>query len=250
MLSPLILIAAAAPAPILHYVQSNRDGSVSEQISMTRPSVTSVAVYRHGGRCGVPTYVTVSFDPKSGEVASLDTGRVGAKGEQVRSGRFDFDPATRTLSAWADLPSGRVSDSILVPDRPWHLFNYGWATLNAELQSARPRRDFAFGLPWAGSASGSFLQYKGRVRAHFRGYDQHGKQQALLFNLSLEGPEPATGKLLLDASGGHILLAELSVAGHGDSRDFRIELHKVEKGGARAWTRLLRKRDANCPKGR
>ena len=253
MISLIAAALAASPAPsapIYHYVRSNRDGSEPENIVMYRPTVTTVAVYKYMSRCTTAAYVTAAFDTRSGEVASLDAGKVGRQGEQVKFGRIDFDPATRTLSAWVDTPEGRLSEKIQIPDRPWHLFDYDFGTLNAELQSVKPRREFSFGLPLVWPQPKGFLRYMGRVDARFLGYDQVGKDQAVRFALEVDGPQPATGSLLLDAAGGHILKAELSIPNHDNYRDFRLELRKVEKGGQKRWDKLLKKHYAGCPKPR
>lgn len=243
-------LAASSPAPILHYVRSNRDGSEPENIVMTRPDVSTVAVYKYVSRCTTAAYVTAAFDARSGEVASLDAGKVGRGGEQVKFGRIDFDPASRTLSAWIDTPGGRLSETMSVPDRPWHLFDYDFGTLNAELQSVKPRRDFSFGLPLVWPQENGFLRYLGRVDAQFIGFDRVGSTAATRFKLTLAGPQPATGHLLLDAAQGHILEAELSIPNHDNYRDFKLALTKVEQGGAKGWDKLLRRHYANCPKPR
>ena len=232
----LMLLAAAANPPILHYVRSNRDSSAPENIVMTRPSVTTVAVYKYVSRCTTAAYVTAAFDPKSGEVASLDAGKVGPKGEQVKFGRIDFDPPNRTLSAWVDTPGGRQSEQMKVPDRPWHLFDYDFGTLNAELQSVRPRRDFSFGLPLVWPQEKGFLRYMGRVDAKYMGFDLVETTQAVRYNLTLDGPQPATGYILTDAELGHILEAELSIPNHDNYRDFRLVLKRPRKAGTRHGT--------------
>jgi len=250
MLSLMLFAAAAASPPVLHYVRSNRDGSEPENIVMFRPTVSTVAVYKYVSRCTPAAYVTAAFDQKSGEVASLDAGKVGRQGEQVKFGRIDFDPASRTLSAWVDTPGGRLSEQMEVPDRPWHLFDFDFGTLNAELQSVRPRRDFSFGLPLVWPQEKGFLRYMGRVDAKYMGFDLVGETPAVRFNLTLEGPQPATGYLLLDQSEGHILEAELSIPNHDNYRDFKLSLQKIEKGGQKAWDKLLRRHYSRCPKAR
>ncbi len=250
MLSLLAAAAASAvPAPILHYVRTNRDGSEPEHIVMTRPTRSTVAVYKYVSRCTSAALVTAAFDPASGEVASLDAGKVGRQGEQVKFGRIDFDPASRILSARIDTPGGMLADAMRVPDRPWHLFDYDLATLNAEVQSVRPRRDFSFGLPLVWPGPTRFLRYPGRIEARFMGYDQHERRQAVRFDLSLAGAQPASGRLLLDAADGHILLAELSIPNHDNYRDFRLTLRKIDKGGTKAWAKLLRRHYAGCRAG-
>ena len=246
----LMLLAAAASPPILHYVRSNRDGSEPENIVMYRPSVTTVAVYKYVSRCTTAAYVTADFDTRTGEVASLDAGKVGPKGEQVKFGRIDFDAGSRTLSAWVDTPDGRLSEQMKVPDRPWHLFDYDFGTLNAELQSVRPRRDFSFGLPLVWPQQKGFLRYMGRVDAKYLGFDMVDTTPAVRFNLTVDGPQPATGYLLLDQAAGHILEAELSIPNHEYYRDFKLSLQKVEKGSQKAWDKLMRRHYAKCPKPR
>ena len=246
----LMLFAASATSPILHYVRSNRDGSEPVNIVMYRPSGTTVAVYKYVSRCTTAAYVTAAFDPASGEVASMDAGKVGQKGEQVKFGRIDFDARSRTLSASVDTPGGRLSERMTVPDRPWHLFDYDFGTLNAELQSVRPRRDFSFGLPLVWPQEKGFLRYMVRVDAQYLGFDLVENTPAVRFNLTLDGPVPGTGHLLLDEASGHILEVELSIPNHENYRDFKLTLTKAEKGGQKAWDKLLRRHYARCSRTR
>jgi hypothetical protein len=82
------------------------------------------------------------------------------------------------------------------------------------------------------------------------GFDLVETTPAVRFNLTLNGPVPATGYLLLDQAAGHILEAELSIPNHDNYRDFKLSLQKVEKGGQKTWDKLLRRHYARCPKQR
>ena len=256
---PLLLLAGCATttqpaAPndsIFHYIRSNRDDSEAENIVVFRPTRTEVAVYKWVERCTTAAYVTAVMDPAAWEAVRLDAGKVGKAGEQAKFGFMTLDPATRTLRASLDTPDGAITDSVRVPDRPWRLFDYDLADLNAALQELRPERSFSFGLAlvWPQEGSSRFFSYLGRVDATHVRDGQHLGRMARRFDLRLTGPKQSTGTLWIDAGRGFIVDAELGAPNHPGYKDFRLRLDRIESGGQRAWEALLKRHYAGCPAG-
>lgn len=250
----LSFLLAAALIPgldgiIRHYVRSNRDGTEAENIVHFRPSATDVAVYKWVEKCENAAFVTAQMDPATWEPKGLDAGKVAKDGSQAKFGRIDLDPATRTVSAWADLPPGRVSDTAVLPKgMPWFLFDYDLGDLNAHLQQKRPEGDFMFAFALVWPASDDFLTHMATVHAAHRGVEQRGGRPARRFDLHFIAGKQGDGTLWTDPATGAILEAEASVPNHPEYRDFRLKLQREEKGGKAAWGRLLRAHYATCPK--
>lgn len=248
----LSLLAAAALLAALdgmvrHYVRSNRDGSESEHVVQFRPSATDVAVYKWVSKCETAAYVTAQMDPSRWEPVGLDAGKVAKDGSQARFGRIDLDSKTRTVSAWADLPPGRMRDSAVMPKgMPWFLFDYDLGDLNAHLQAVRPEADFtfAFALVWPESAD--FLTPMATVQAAHRGIHKLGGRGVRRFDLTFSGVKAGSGVLFTDPVTGAIVEAQASLPNHPGMTDFRLRLEREDSGGQAAWDALLKGHYANC----
>lgn len=243
------LAASAVPDGLIrHYVRSNRDGSEAEQIVQFRPSQTDVSIYKWSSKCETAAFVTAQLDQVRMEPVGLDAGKVAKDGSQAKFGRIDLDPATRTISAWADLPPGRMSDSAVMPaGMPWFLFDYDLGDLNAYLQDRRPKGDFtfAFGLIWPGDED--FLTHMATIHAAHRGLQKVRGRTVRRFDLHFIAGKPGEGMLFTDPRSGAIVEAQASVPNHPGYRDFRLKLQRVERGGTAAWSKLLKGHYANCP---
>jgi hypothetical protein len=242
------MLAAQAPdAVVRHYVRSNRDGSAAENIVHFRPSRTDVAVYKWLSKCATAAYVTAQMDPVTWEPTGLDAGKVAKDGSQTKFGRIELDVNTRTVSAWADLPSGRMSDTAVLPTgMPWFLFDYDLGDLNAYMQEKRPQADFTFawGLVWPESAD--FLTHMASVRAAHRGVEVRNGRNLRRFDLQFVSGTDGSGVLWTDPASGAIFEAEASVPNHPSMTDFYLKLEREEFGGAAAWDALLKGHYSNC----
>ncbi|WP_118857652.1 hypothetical protein [Sphingomonas mesophila] len=241
--------ARAVDGAIHHYVRSNRDGTEAENVVHFRPRRDEVAVYKWVGKCTTAAYVTAQFDPATWEARGLDAGKVARDGSQTRFGRIDLDPATRTVSAWVDLPAGRMGDTATLPaGMPWFLFDYDLGDLNVYLQERRPAADFtfAFALVWPESAD--FLTHMATIHAAHRGIEQRGGRPARRFDLHFVAGRPGSGTLWTDPETGTVIEAEASVPNHPGMTDFRLRLERSQSGGRAAWDALLRGHYSACPK--
>lgn len=249
----LILAASLASntAPdglIRHYIRSNRDGSDAENIVHFRPTRNEVAVYKWMSKCNGAAYVTAQMDMAAWEPNGLDAGKVAKDGSQAKFGRVELDPATRTLSAWADLPPGRISDTATLPQgMPWFLFDYDLGDFNAYLQEVKPETDFMFAFALVWPESEDFLTHMATIHAAHRGIGDHGGKPARRFDLHFIAGKEGGGALWTDPASGAIIEAEASVPNHPGMTDFRLKLERTQFGGQEAWDKLLRSHYAGCP---
>jgi hypothetical protein len=231
--------------PIYSYVRSNRDGSEAEAIHVYRPRADYVEVTKMRERCTNAAFVTATLD--GGEAVRLTGGRLrpGATHEDfaelvLRDGRIE---------ARLTAPTGELRQSVAVADRPWHLYDFDWASLSASPPAeALARRDFSFGvaLIWLGEDPADFLRYLGRADARFVREELREGRRALRYELG--GPAFAGGlggPLWLDSSKGFVVGAELGRPNHAEYRDFKLRLTGVSRGAA-AWKRLLTAHFEGC----
>ncbi len=250
LLAAVLLAAPTAPAaPIYHYVRSNLDGSEPEHIVQYRPSRTQIAVYKWVEKCTMAAYVTAEMDEGLRDARQFVAGKVAKDGSQARFGALTLDPVTPSLAVAVDLANGeKIREAHPLKSRPYLLYDFDFADLNAFLQEHRPRADFAYELPviWPVEGSSVFRDY-GRLQAKFVGEAKHLGRPAVRFDLSVDGPTPSTGALWVDAAQGFIVEAELGLPNHLENRDFRLKLDKIEPGGQAAWDALTKSQFADCP---
>lgn len=254
----LLLAAALAgcatvpppPEPALyHYVRSNRDGSVPEHIVHFRPDARHIAVYKWVTKCKGAAYVTADFDPAAGEATALDAGRVARDGNQTRIGRITLDPAARALDLTLDTGASRWAERIEGIGKPWALFDYDLADLNAAFQTRPPHGDFAFwwAMVWPDMGAGTMVSRLGMVDAHHAGIVKRKGRAVRQFNLTLRADPSVKGHFWLDPEAGTIIAADFDRPNHDNYRDFALELERVEEGGQAAWDRLLKAHYGECP---
>ena len=241
-------LAAAAQSPILHYVRSNRDGSEPEHVVQYRPNRTGIAVYKWVERCTTAAYVTAEMgeDLRDGRV--FIAGKVARDGSQARFGTLTV--AGNALAADVTPPGGpRIQAAHQLKARPFLLYDFDFADLNAFLQEHRPRADFAFDLPVIWPGDENIFRGLGTLKANYRGEQRHNRRRTLYYDLRVEGPKPSNGKLWVDAEHGYIVEAELGLPNHMEYRDFRLKLEKVQPGGLAAWDELTASQYASCAAG-
>lgn len=251
-------LAVAAPPPaaptvgdtVLHYVRSNQDGSEPEHVVQFRPTRTGIAVYKWVSKCTTAAYVTAEMDDDVLQGSSYVAGKVARDGSQARFGTLTFDPAEPALIVDITPPGGpRIQSRKALLGKPYILYDFDLADLNAFLQEHRGLRHFSFLLPviWPGDPS-LFRDY-GMLRASHLRDERRGGRTVRHYLLGVEGRKGANGNLWVDAKQGFIVEAELGLPNHEEYRDFRLKLERVEHGGKPVWDALTASQYAGCPTG-
>lgn len=250
----LAMLALAAPADrvgrIYSYVRSNGDGSEAERVHVYRATRTRIEVAKMRDRCTNAAFVTAELDLARGEATRLVAGRLRPNAAHEEFGLLAYDEARRRVEAVVTLPQGEIRDSVAVPDRPWHLYDYDLASLTITAQYRPDRRaDFSFGLPLVlvGADMSDFLTYLGRADARFVRTERHLGRSAHRFEVGGPAFGSRGGPIWFDAAQGHIIEARWGIPNHAEYRDFRLRLTGVSDGGARAWRRLLTGHFEGCP---
>jgi hypothetical protein len=217
-----------------NFVRSNDDGSKPEAVVVHLAAPGELAVMKAVSPCTQAALVTARFDPATGQASELVGGRLGRDGQQ-QAFAFLRDEGDR-LTARAALPQGELQLATPVATRPWHLYDFDLASLNAWLAGRADRRaGFSIGLPLLLVApSGPSLRDLGALHARLLGDTVWQGRPALLFRLDGPALGGGRGTLLIDAEQGHILDARLPVPNHDGYRDFRLRLVGIADGAA-AW---------------
>lgn len=245
--------AAHPPQPpasgsIYHYVRSNRDGSEPEHVVHFRPSRTAIAVYKWVEKCTSAAYVTADMDGAVREGVRFVAGKVARDGRQAPFGTLTLDGFA--LKAEIDPPGApHVSATHQLKSRPYLLFDFDFADLNAFLQTHRPRSDFAFALPVIWPSEAGVFRNLGQLHARRAAAEEHRGRRTIRFDLTVDGQPGSAGRLWVDAARWFIVEAELPLPNHQGYRDFRLRLERVEHGGQAAWDALTAGHHAGCPTG-
>ncbi len=227
--------------PIHSYVRSNRDGSEAETIHVYRPRPGYVEVTKMRERCTNAAFVTATLT--AGEPVRLTGGRLGPGAAHEDFAELVFSEGR--IHARLDAPQGELRQSVAVADRPWHLYDFDWASLT---MPPGERRDFSFGaaLIWLGDDPADFLRYLGRADARFVREEVRDGRRVLRFELggpAFEGE--LGGPLWVDAREGFVVAAELGRPNHAEYRDFKLRLTGTSRGAA-VWKRLLEAHFEGC----
>jgi hypothetical protein len=233
---------------ILHYVRSNQDGTRPEHVVQFRPNRRDVAVYKWVNKCTTAAYVTARMDEQVRGSANYVAGKVDKDGSQTAFGTLMLERATSTLVArLAPSRQLEINDRHLLKARPFLLYDFDFADLNAFLQTHRPRTDFSYELPVIWPGERQLFRELGRLYAKAAGEESHLGRRTFRFDLVVQGPTPSAGTLWIDAADGFIVEATLGLPNHQEYRDFRLRLEKVHRGGQADWQALTSAHYADCP---
>ena len=236
--------------PILHYLRSNRDGSAPEHVVQFRPSSRQVAVYKWVDKCTTAAFVTAQMDESVREAESFVAGKVSTDGSQARFGTLTLDSRVSALVVDVTPAGGpRLQQRHALKGRPFILYDFDFADLNAFLQEHRPRAAFRYRLPVIWPSDPRLFRDYGTLTASFAREEQHLGRRTARFDLEVDGGTRTSGTLWIDAAQGFIVEAELGLPNHEEYRDFRLRLERVERGGSAAWAALTKGHYANCPTG-
>jgi hypothetical protein len=196
-------------------------------------------------RCTNAAFVTATT--VAGEAARLTGGRLRPGAAHEDFAELSFRDGR--IQARLELPSGELRQSVEVADRPWHLYDFDWASLTAAPPEAlRARRDFSFGvaLVWLGEDPADFLRYLGRADARFVREELRDGRLALRYELGGPAfPGALGGPFWFDARDGFVVGAELGRPNHAEYRDFKLRLTGMSRGPA-AWKKLLEAHFEGC----
>ncbi len=241
----LAACASAPPAPeaarIYHYLRSNQDGGLPENVWVYLPDATHVEVYKMVERCANAAYVTAVLDPERRQPVSFIGGRVARDGTQEQFAWLDYANA----ALHARVPSANIDQQVNVGSEPWLLFDFDLGDLNG-LHAGRPaqREDFAFWtvLIWPDGGDDPFRTL-GETRVHFLAEDTRFGRPALRYEVS----GGLNGQLWLDASQGNVLEARFAEPNHTGYSDFRLALEGISDGGQAEWRARLAAHWEGCP---
>ena len=254
-----LMAISAPPQPppvgdaIYHYIRSNGDGTEAEHVVHFRPTRTRIAVYKWVEKCTTAAYVTAEMEPDLNEGRLFVAGKVAKDGSQARFGTLTFDPKAPSLTVDVTPPGSteRIQETHKLQRRPYLLYDFDFADLNAFFQEHRDAMHESFALPviWPIAGPTVFRDY-GTLHVSLGGEEVREGLKTKRFDLGVEGAKAATGAVWVDAADGHIVEAELGLPNHLGYQDFRLKLERVEPGGKTAWDALTRSQYANCPTGK
>lgn len=233
-----LLLASPAAGQVgrtWHYLRSNSDGSRVEAVHVHVPAVGQLAVLKAQSRCTRAALVTATIDPVSGQASELVGGQLGRDGRQQAFAWFREDGSGQ-LAARAALPDGELRLATPIGTRPWHLYDFDFASLTLWLASRPDRRaNFRIGLPLLMiGPQGPKLTDLGALDGRFLADTRWLGRPALLFRLDGPALGGKAGTMILDGEAGHILVARLPIPNHDGYRDFRLALTGISDGDA-AW---------------
>ncbi len=240
---------------IYYYERTNSDGSMDERVAVFRRDEINLEVYKSVSLCLNAALVTAKMDWDAFSASSLTGGSLRPDAQHVEFAFMTWNKETGIIDIVVKLPDGDLRNEVKVETRPWHLFDFDFASLTVATPHLSSRTGaFTFGMPlawvnpdvddpfvWMGDVTARYQQDEERLGVASRRYKLTGTA------LTGERSTGAEGALWLAAEGGHVVDAILPVPNHDGYKDFRLRLLKVSDGGETEWTNLLRAHFADCP---
>ena len=235
-----VALGACASAPqthapvgrFYHYVRSNQDGSLPEQIYQYRASETRLEVGKEVERCTNAAYVTAEFDPARGQGVSFTGGRLRRDLEQDPFAFLTYNASTRDLHA--NVPAFNVDERITVAGEPYIIYDFDLTDLNARFAGRpAPQENFRFAVALIWPVEGAERVFRDLGWANARFVEVEHRRDRAQARYVVSGG--LNGELWLDPSEGHVLEARFAEPNHAEYRDFRLVLQRIDNNGAEAW---------------
>jgi hypothetical protein len=242
----LVACAHAPPSsqPLYHYVRTNSDGSLPEQIWVYLPDAAHVEVVKVVQRCRRAAYVTGELDVARNQPRALVGGRLAQDGSQEPFAWLTYDVATHTANA--RVPSADLDADLAIAQGPWRMYDFDLSDLTAlNAGRAAPREDFSFNamVIWPEEGAENPLRDLGAVNARLVGAEEHADAEAVRYAVS----GGLNGDLWLDAHNGHVVEARFNEPNHLEYRDFRLVLQSVTTDAADEWREVRLSHWRDCP---
>jgi len=244
--------AATAPpyiGRVLTYQRSNLDGSEAETIRVFRRSASRIEVVKTRAPCSSAAFVSAELDPVLGDATHLAGGRLLPGGRHTEEAWLDLNSDGTRLELRLGSHTSSPVQSITVQSRPWHLYDFDFATLaSTPPDQLRNGHDLRFGLALSlVRPAGLDLQWLGAIQAHFTGREVIAGRSVNKYRISGTALTPQQdGWFWTDADDGTLVRATLGLPNHVEYRDFHLNLLDVARGEA-AWERALLSHFADCP---
>jgi len=231
---------------IYHYLRSNRDNTLPEDVYVFQKSRTEIEVYKAVRRCTNAALVTADLDFERWSARRIVGGRLLPDARQDGFAVISLDVSAPRIDVVATLPEREVRGTLELRTLPWRLYDFDFAEFTIFSQHLR---DFESGFSFEMAMivpdpnEPNFLRRLGEARAVALGLDK--SRSAFRYKLEGEAFSPG-GTLLLDARYGHVVEVETSIPNHLEYDDFKLVLQSVEDGGDPAWRKLLTSHFEGC----
>lgn len=236
--------AASPVGRLYHYVRSNQDGTLPEQIYQYRASETRLDVGKMVSNCTNAAFVTAELDLARGQPRELVGGRLGRDLNQEAFAWLTYDPQSRRLHA--RIPQANIEQDVVIAGEPWMIYDFDLSELNALHAGRAPERAdfrFAVALIWPAEGAENVFRNLGWADARFAAAERRLNRDALRFEVS----GGLNGQLWLDAHEGHVLEASFAEPNHVEYESFRLVLQSVEDDGAASWREARAAHWRDCP---
>ncbi|MGD9979718.1 MAG: hypothetical protein AB7H66_11360 [Hyphomonadaceae bacterium] len=239
--------ATASPAPgaigrLYHYVRSNQDGTLPEQIYQYRASATRLEVGKEVERCTNAAFVTADMDLARGQGVRFIGGRLNRDATQAPFAWLSYENG----ALHANVPQANVDERMTIAGEPYVLYDFDLSDLNARFAGRpAPEEDFRFAvaLIWPVEGAERVLRDLGWANARFVEVEHRRDRGQARYVVS----GGLNGELWLDPRQGHVLEARFAEPNHTEYADFHLELLSLHDGAADRWLEIRRAHWRDCP---
>lgn len=224
---------------VYHYVKTNTDGSVPENISIYVASKERLEVFKFhepGTRAG---YVVAEMDWKNFQASTLLSYAAMSATEQPLAAKLKFLADTKKMEV--EIPAqDRPLEVLDFGFLPVHLYNFDLTSLNFAFRHLKnPAQEFKVGIADPTFAEeGPGVRYKGEVTVKYVGDDKRNDKECRKYRIDGAGLENRGGFLWVNKAEGHFEDAEIALPDNPNWSSFKFLLKKIEPMTAEQWVKF------------
>ena len=224
---------------IYHYVKTNIDGSVPENISIYVASKDRLEVFKFHEPRTRAGYVVAEMDWKNFQASTLLSYAALSATEQPLAAKLKFLVDTRKMEV--EIPAqDKPLEIIDFGFLPVHLYNFDFTSLNFAFRHLKdPTGEFKVGVADPTFAEkGPGVRYRGEVTVKYVGEEKRNGKDCRKYRIDGAGLENRGGFLWVNKSEGHFEDAEIALPDNPNWSSFKFLLKKIEPMTAEQWVKF------------
>lgn len=234
----ITLALAYSAAPVYHYIRSNGDGSLPENVVIRMASPRQIETFKYVKPGTASAFVTCTMEADLSGPQSVRSWRLSGNDKKLIA---TIDASRKGGFARVRvLPTGEPEESVLLPPHGWHIFNMDLGSLMTSLAATKKNAvRFSFIEPNF-TAVTPVMTDTGPVTAIKVGWDRRNGRRCQKWELTGGALKTRRGYVWMSDSG-VMVAAALPIPNHQGYRDFAMTLVSESSMTSQQWGSFVRK---------
>ena len=225
---------------VYHYVKSNKDGSLPEQIVIYVAAADRLEVFKYHPetKASQSALVIAYLDYKLFHADKLESWRVTSLTDRALVASLEFDEKTKMVEVKIGDGATEKTEMKYIP---FHIYNFDLSSLNFMMRHlADPESSFQVGIADPNFAQeGPLFLYRGEVKVDFAGDEKREGQDCRKYKIDGPGVSNRGGFIWVRKDGEFFQEVDMDLPDNPNWQSFRLVLQSKEKKTPEQWKQFM-----------